>query len=51
MRSNRIVKRSDNAELALLAWKLLGTLAAAAVVFAVAASIPELTRYLKLKSM
>jgi hypothetical protein len=43
--------RPDHGDVALLAWKIAGNLIALIIVASIAAMIPEMVRYLKLKSM
>ncbi|MGI9115053.1 MAG: hypothetical protein ACR2FX_08465 [Chthoniobacterales bacterium] len=42
---------TDNGDMALLAWKIIGSVAGFVIVASIVAMIPEMHRYLKLKSM
>jgi hypothetical protein len=51
-RTLQIKKRTpDQGEMALLAWKIVGSLIGFVIVASIVAMIPEMNRYLKLKSM
>ncbi len=41
----------DDTNVALLAWKILGTIIALIIIIAIIGMIPEMRRYLRLKNM
>jgi hypothetical protein len=43
--------KPDSGDVALLAWKILANLIGVVIIASIAAMIPEMVRYLKLKSM
>jgi hypothetical protein len=44
-------RKNDKGEMALVAWEIVGTVAALIAVTSVISMIPELVRYLRLKNM
>ncbi len=55
MNSKRLLQtrrgQPDSGDLALVAWKIIGSLISIIIIGSIVAMLPEMARYLKLKSM